>query len=97
MHVPVVKPLDEPALLGALDGFDLVCSVEEHSVLAGLGGLVAEVLTGSPNRARLHRIGLQDVWTESAPNDFLLDKYGLSPVRVADSVASALRAVPAEE
>ncbi len=65
-------------------------TVEEHSVIGGLGGLVAETLTASENLARLHRIGLADVWTESAPNDYLLDKYGLSAQRVAEQVAALI-------
>ena len=38
-------------------------------------------------RARIERFGLEDVWGESADNDFLLDKHGLSAERVADRVA----------
>ena len=52
----------------------------------GLGGLVAEILTEHEPR-RLVRIGIQDTWGESAPNAFLLDRYGLSPERVAERVA----------
>ena len=64
-------------------------TVEEHSVLGGLGGLVAEVLTSVGRQPRIERIGLQDTWGESAGNDFLLDKYGLSPARIAERVQQA--------
>ncbi len=86
VHVPMLKPLDEAALLAELDGAPLVITVEEHSVIGGLGGLVSELLAGVGSGVVLHRIGLADKWSESAPNDFLLDKYGLSAERVAETV-----------
>lgn len=92
IHVPTLKPLDEGALLQELRDARLVVTVEDHTVFGGLGGLVAELLGESENRVRVHRIGLQDVWGESAPNGFLLDKYGLSAGRVAARVASLVDA-----
>lgn len=86
IHVPFIKPFDRDGLLSALDGHERVVTVEEHSIYGGLGSLVAETLAESTNRARVHRIGLKDVWGESAPNDFLLDKYGLSAARVSAAV-----------
>jgi len=85
VHVPVLKPLDGDALVATLRGRRLVVSVEEHTVVGGLGGAVAEVIAeaGGP---RLRRIGLQDVYGESGPNDELLERYGLSPARIADQV-----------
>ena len=79
IHVPSLKPLDTAALVAAVGESPLVVTVEEHSVHGGLGGLVAEVLTSAGASPRIVRIGLDDVWGESADNDFLLDKHGLSP------------------
>jgi transketolase len=67
-----------------------VVTVEEHSIMGGLGGLVAEVLTGAGPSPQLLRIGLDDVWGESAGNDFLLEKHGLSASRIANQVQQAL-------
>ncbi len=86
IHVPFLKPLDEDGLLHALADHKLIVTVEEHSMIGGLGGLVAETVAQSANLARVHRIGLADTWGESAPNEFLLDKYGLSAGRVAEAV-----------
>ncbi|SDB80552.1 transketolase subunit B [Raineyella antarctica] len=91
VHVSSLKPIDEDGLVEAIGASPLVVTVEEHSVHAGLGGLVAEILSGRGG-PRVVRHGLEDRWSESAPNDFLLDKYGLSPRRVADRVAQALGA-----
>lgn len=91
VHLPTLKPLDEAGLLAELKDAPLVVTVEEHSIIGGLGGLVAEVVADQLPGVRVARVGLADSWSESAPNDFLLDKYGLSPAKVAEQV-QALRA-----
>lgn len=93
IHVPMLKPLDEAALLDLIGDAREVMTVEDHSRIGGLGGLVSELLAERAT-TRVTRIGLDDRWSESAPNDFLLDKYGLSPERVADRIARSV-AVPA--
>jgi transketolase len=90
VHVPTLKPLADSEILDAVSGSSLIVSVEDHSIIGGLGSAIAEALSSQPEHARLHRIGLNDVWTESAPNDFLLDKYNLSAVKVAEQVAAEL-------
>ncbi len=92
LHVPSLKPIDEAALADAARDVRLVVSVEEHSIIGGLGGLVAEILAEREPR-RMVRIGIQDTWGESAPNAFLLDRHGLSPARVAERVARELSAM----
>ena len=58
-----------------------------NSVFGGLGGLVAELLSAHAPR-RVIRYGIEDKWGESAPNDFLLDKYGLSALQVSQRIAA---------
>lgn len=89
LHVPTIKPLDTVAIVAAAERTGRVMSVEEHTVLGGLGGAVAEVLSAQ-RPTRLDRIGLPDGFTESAPNADLLDLYGLSAERVAERVAGLL-------
>lgn len=93
VHVPSLKPLDEAALVSAIGGKGQVFTIEEHSIIGGLGGLVSEVMTGTSLGKTVTRLGLADAWSESAPNDFLLEKYGLSSTRVAAQVADILGAV----
>jgi transketolase len=90
VHVPSIKPLDAPALVATIGDVGLVVTVEEHSIYGGLGGLVAEVLTSAGTSPRIERIGLDDVWGESADNDFLLEKHGLSAERIVERVTSLL-------
>jgi transketolase len=90
LHVPTIKPLDVPAVVAAAERTGRVVTVEEHSVIGGLGGAVAETL-GEHRPTRLTRLGLPDIFTESGPNAALLDLYGLSAARVADQVEETLR------
>lgn len=90
VHVPTIKPLDGALLIAALTGAPVIVTVEEHSIIGGLGGAVSEVLTDRGDGRRVVRLGLADAWAESGPNNFLLDKYGLSPARVAAQVSAAI-------
>lgn len=89
VHVPTLKPLDVDGIVEAAST-GRVITVEEHSVLGGLGGAVAEVLS-EHRPTRLDRLGFQDVYPESGTNDDLLDLYGLNPERVAEQVVERLR------
>ena len=89
-HVPSIKPLDEAALLSRLAEHALIVTVEEHSIYGGLGGLVAELVTSAGVAPRIERIGVQDTWGESAGNDYMLAKHGLSAELVAERVTRTL-------
>src|SRR3954454_16798095 len=95
LHVPSLKPLDEDALRAAVGDTRLVVTVEEHSVIGGLGGLVAEVLTARGPAPRIERIGIDDTWGEAACNDFMLAKHGLSPEAITQRVQSTLASLVA--
>jgi transketolase len=90
VHVPTIKPLDVAAIVAAAERTGRVITVEEHSVIGGLGGAVAETLA-EHRPTRVNRIGLQDLYPQSGPNDALLEIYGLSAPRVADQVRAILR------
>jgi transketolase len=90
VHVPTIKPLDVAAIVAAAERTGRVITVEEHSVIGGLGGAVAEALS-EHRPTKVNRIGLQDLYPQSGPNDALLEIYGLSAPRVADQVRLILR------
>jgi transketolase len=89
LHVPTLKPLDVSAIVSAAERTGRVVTVEEHTVIGGLGGAVAETLS-EHRPTPVRRLGLQDVFGESAPNDALLEMYGLSAARVAEQVRGGL-------
>lgn len=90
VHLPCLKPLDADALRAACAGAPRVITVEDQSIHGGLGGLVAEILSDMPRPQRVSRIGLNDVFVATGPNDYILDAYGLSPQRVAAEVRRRL-------
>jgi transketolase len=90
LHVPTIKPIDEQAIVEAARATGLVVVAEEQSVLGGLGGAVAEVLS-SRYPVPVRRLGIQDVYGESGTNEALLDKYRLSAAAVAEDVEAWLR------
>lgn len=89
LHCPTIKPIDEAALVEAALTTGLVVTVEEQSVLGGLGGAVAEVLADKAP-VPVKRLGIRDRYGESGPNDALLDKYRLSARCVAEDVERLL-------
>jgi len=88
LHVPTLKPLDEAAIVAAAEKTGRVVTAEDHTIIGGLGGAVAEVL-GERCPTRIKRVGIADCFGESAANDDLLEKYGLT----SDHVAAAARSL----
>jgi transketolase len=92
LHVPTVKPIDDTAIVDFARGVPCILTCEEHSMLGGLGGAVAEVLS-SVCPMRIERLGLADVDGESGPNAALLQKYGLTAAHVAARARGMLATV----
>ena len=84
LHVPTLMPLDVEAIVAAAERTGRVVTAEDHTIIGGLGSAVAETL-GEHRPTLLRRIGLRDVFGESAPNGPLLEKYCLTPAHVAQA------------
>jgi transketolase len=92
LHVPSIKPINKTEIVLACDSVPLVVTVEEHTVLGGLGGLVAEILSEhSPKK--VIRFGIEDRWGESAPNDYLLDEFGLSAAKLSERIEKQVQRI----
>jgi transketolase len=85
LHVPSIKPVNKEEIVSASEKVKLVITVEEHTIYGGLGGLVAEILSEASPR-KVVRFGIEDRWGESAPNDYLLDLFQMSPARLSERV-----------
>lgn len=88
LNMSSVKPLDEETLVKAARQTGAVVTAEEHSVIGGLGGAVAELLA-QKHPVPVEMVGVRDVFGESGTPDELFQKYGLT---TADVVAAARRA-----
>jgi transketolase len=91
VHVPAIKPLDRDAVVEAASLTGRVVTVEDHSIIGGLGSAVSEVLSAE-HPTLVHRIGVPDVNAESAPNSDLLERYGLSATAITRSIVAWLAA-----
>jgi|TARA_B100000287_G_scaffold332646_1_gene317700 transketolase len=89
VNVPTIKPIDRDMIVKCASETDYLFSVEDHSIVGGLGSAISEVLTETKPQ-KLVRIGLNDIFPESAaPND-LYEKYGLSSNQIVKRVLNEL-------
>jgi transketolase len=87
-----VKPLDAEGVLQAARETGALVTVEEHSIVGGLGGAVAEAVTDA-YPVPVKRVGLADRFAETGPYFEMLDRYGMS----VDDIAAAARQALAEK
>ncbi len=85
INIHTIKPLDEELILAAAKETGKVVTVEEHSVIGGLGSAVCDALCAS-HPVPVLKIGMQDVFGESGPAVQLLEKYGLDSKGIYQSI-----------
>lgn len=87
VNMHTIKPLDEEVVRDLAGKMPLI-TVEEHSIIGGLGDAVAAVV--AEHGGRLHKIGINDCFGQSGKPADLLDFYGLTPEKIAASVREKL-------
>lgn len=93
INMHTVKPLDREAVLAAARDCQAVVSLEEHSILGGLGSAVAEVLAESGAGVPFLRLGVKDRFTTTVgKHAHLLAEHGLTAENIAATVQGLLRA-----
>jgi transketolase len=85
VNMPTLKPIDKDIIVECAESTDMLFTVEDHSIIGGLGSAVSDVLTEQMPKS-LCKIGLNDVFPESAPPADLYEKYGLSSNKIAERV-----------
>ena len=84
INFATIKPLDAAAVRAAIGSCPRILTVEEHSIIGGLGDAVLEVMSENP--LPLRRKGMMDTYGQSAENyDKLLAKYGLTAEKIAEA------------
>ena len=89
VNIPTLKPIDTDIIVECAKSSDMLFTVEDHSIIGGLGSAVSDVLTEQMPKS-LCKIGLNDVFPESAPPADLYEKYGLSSNQISKRVVSEL-------
>lgn len=85
---PTVKPIDREVIERIAGKFELIVTCEEHNIVGGFGGAVAEVMAESANRkARLLRIGLNDEYSVRVGNQkYLRQQYGMDATAISERI-----------
>lgn len=85
INIHTIKPLDEELIVSSAKKTGKVVTVEEHSVIGGLGSAVCDVLSAKCPTPVL-KIGVQDTYGESGPALELIKKYGLDSEGIYNSI-----------
>jgi transketolase len=92
VNMHTLKPLDREAIDAAMEGKKLLVTVEEHSIIGGLGGAVAEYKAAKRSAPPQLILGLPDRFDEAGEYRYLLDMHGLVAEKIAARILEALQA-----
>ena len=85
INIHTIKPLDEEAVIKAAEKIGKLVTVEEHSIIGGLGSAVCDVVAQKAP-AKVLKIGINDVFGESGPAVQLIKKYGLDSESIYEKI-----------
>jgi transketolase len=89
LHIGTIKPLDEELILAAARETGALVTAEEHSIIGGLGGAVAELLADK-QPTPLKRVGINDRFGLSGKAEDLLQYFGLMPANLVEAAGEVL-------
>ena len=93
LHVPTIKPLDHEAIVAHAESVPVIVTIEEHTVIGGLGSAVAEVIAeaGFTSTKRFKRLGIPDVFPDAYGSQAsLMKRYAITADHLASTVTSLL-------
>ena len=90
INIHTIKPIDEELVVAAAKKTGKVVTVEEHSVIGGLGSAVCDVLSEKAP-TKVMKIGINDVFGESGPALELIKKYGLDGQSIYEKVKAFVK------
>jgi len=92
LHVSTLKPFDDPLIRQVINQSRYgVISIENHSIIGGLGSAVAEVMAEMGTNKRLIRLGIQDIYAHGASKTYLMREMGLDAISLIQAVESLIR------
>lgn len=89
-NVCAIKPSDEETIVDLAKKTGRVVTVEDHQVMGGLGGMIAEVLSKN-HPTKMEFVGLQNTFAESGDPKLLLKKYKMDEIAIAEAVERILK------
>ena len=90
INVPVVKPIDKETIISSAKKTNRVITIENHSIIGGLGSAVCEVLSEN-HPVKITRIGTNDEFGQSGTAKELMAYYGLNSEKLAEKILGLLK------
>ena len=90
ISIPVVKPIDSETIIKSAKKTNRVITIENHSIIGGLGSAVCEVLAEN-YPTKITRIGTNDEFGQSGTSKELLDFYGLNAKKIAEKIIGLIK------
>jgi transketolase len=89
IHMATIKHIDREAILEAAEATKAIITVENHSIIGGLGSAVCEIVAeGYP--CKVYRIGFKDIFLECGDDEFLFSRYGMNTENIVEKVLDIL-------
>jgi len=90
IEIHTLKPLDVNLIIQAAEETGAIVTAEEHSIIGGLAGAVAEIIA-EKKPAPMERVGIKDTFTESGQYNELLEKYGMGIKHIVKAVKKVMK------
>ncbi len=88
---PTVKPIDKETIIKCANECKVIVTIEEHNILGGFGGAVAEIMAENDKKSKLIRIGLNDTYSSIVgTQEYLREQYGLSAKKITEKIITSL-------
>lgn len=91
VNIYSLKPIDAELINRLAETVKGIVTIENHSIIGGLGGAVAEILAKNPKHAPIGYVGVEDVFTESGKTSDVKQKYGLNVENIIEKVESIIK------
>ena len=90
LHVPTIKPVNEEEIAEYCFAHDQVVTIENHQIVTGLGGLVAEIVSNIGRGPRITRLGIPNRWAPGGTLPYIRQQLGLDANQLADRIKGVL-------
>lgn len=90
LNMATVRPIDEAAIIAAARETGGIVTAEEHSIFAGLGSAIAEVVVENAP-VPMKRLGVPGIFAPTGSAEFLLDEFGMRPDAIADAAQAVIK------
>ncbi len=86
INIRRIKPFSEEKIIECIKGSKLIVTIENHSIIGGIGTVISEILFSNNEMKKLIKIGIEDTFTESGNSEDLKKKYGLNPTVIVEKI-----------